>query len=113
MVTWYGKTFQPARTGMIEKSKSHPSQNCCFGTTNPYPNELCHPELRTMLCSFAMLRARCEGSAPLLFRDAIIQAVLDSLTVQPSRSFGYAETVSKQFAVRVARFRMGHRGGMR
>src|SRR5438270_6750797 len=58
-----------------------------------------------------MLRMRGEGSAPLLFRAADHPAVLDSPRVQRSRSFGFAETVSKRFAVRVARLRMAHRGG--
>ena len=48
---------------------------------------------------------RCSSGQP------IIQAVLDSLMVQRSRSFGFAETVSKHFAVRVARLRMAHHGG--
>ena len=47
-----------------------------------------------------MLRMRGEGSAPLLFRAADNPAVLDSPRVQRSRSFGFAETVSKHFAVR-------------
>jgi len=37
----------------------------------------------------------------------IIQAVMDSPTVQQSRSFGIAETLSKHFAVRVARLQDG------
>ena len=41
----------------------------------------------------------------------ILQAVLDSPTVQRSRSFGFAETVSKHAAARVARLRMARRGG--
>jgi hypothetical protein len=31
--------------------------------------------------------------------------------VQRSRSFGFVETVSKHFAIRVARLRMARRGG--
>jgi hypothetical protein len=47
---------------------------------------------------------RCSSGQP------ITQAVLDSPTVQRSRSFGFAETLSKHFAVRVARLRMACRG---
>jgi hypothetical protein len=54
---------------------------------------------------------RGEGSAALLFRQPIIQTILDSPTMQRSRSFGFAETVSKHFAVRVARLRMAGREG--
>jgi len=45
------------------------------------------------------------------FRAADPSAVLDSPTVQRSRSFGFAETVSKHVAARVARLRMARRGG--
>src|SRR5579864_1624095 len=70
-----------------------------------------HPEPSTILCSFSMLQMRGEGSAPLLFRAADPPSSLDSPTVQRSRSFGFAETVSKHFAIRVARLRMARRGG--
>ena len=45
--------------------------------------------------------AGCSSGQPSL------QAVLDSPAVQRSRSFGFAETVSKHFAVRVARLQDG------
>jgi hypothetical protein len=58
-----------------------------------------------------MLWTRGEGSAPLLFRAADYPSSLDSPTVQQSRSFGFAKTVSNHFAIRVARLRMARRGG--
>jgi hypothetical protein len=80
-----------------------------------------------MLCSFIKLQAQGEGSAP-----AAVQGSRSSmqswiaLRVQRSRSFGFppqhaktlriggpgfAETLSKHFAVRVARLRIAYRGG--
>src|SRR6478752_1154308 len=52
-----------------------------------------HPEPITMLCSACEAKdlLRCSSGQP------IIQAVLNSPTVQRSRSFGFAETVSKTF----------------
>ena len=77
--------------------------------TNLYPYE--HAILSRARCS-ALLWSGCEAK-DLLRRSsgqAIIDAVLDSPTVQRSRSFGFAETVSKHFLVRVACLRMADRG---
>jgi len=52
-----------------------------------------------------------EGSALLLFRAPILQAVLDNPMVQWSRSFGFAEIVSKHLALCMAGFRMAYPGG--
>src|SRR5579859_619638 len=69
-----------------------------------------HPERAQ--CSVALPCSGCEAKDLLRCASGqpIPQAVLDSPTVQRSRSFGFAETVSKHFAVRVARLRMARRG---
>jgi len=64
-----------------------------------------------MFSSFTVLRMRGEDLLRCSSGQPILQAVLDSPTVQQSRSFGFAETVSKHFAVRVARLRMARGGG--
>jgi len=48
----------------------------------------------------------CYSSGP-----PILRAVLDNPIVQRSRSFGFAGTVSKHFAFRVACLSMARRGG--
>src|SRR5579859_2355542 len=69
-----------------------------------------HPERAQ--CSVALPCSGCEAKDLLRCASGqpIPQAVLDSPTVQRSRSFGFAETVSKHFAVRVARLRMARPG---
>ena len=49
-----------------------------------YPHECTILKPSTMLCSFTMPRMRGEASAPLIFRAAIIQGVLNSPKVQRS-----------------------------
>jgi len=79
-----------------------------------------------MLCFITILRMRGEGSAPLLFKAADLPSSLGlpygaaepilRLPTQHARTArvgdpGFAETVSKHFAVRVARLRMARREG--
>jgi len=64
-----------------------------------------------MLCSFSMLRMRGEGSAPLLFRAAIIQPSWIALECGGADPSVFAETVSKSAALRVARLKMSRREG--
>ena len=76
----------------------------------PNPHE--YAILRRARCSAPLPCSGCEAKDLLRCSSGqpVIQAVLDSLTVQRSRSFGFAETVSKHFALRVALLRMVRRG---
>src|ERR1700739_74191 len=98
MVTWYGKTFQPAR--MEDRKIEIPTfPKLLFLNHQSLSPGMGHPEPRTMLCSYHAPGAakdlpRCS-SGTRSSRPSWI-----ALTVQQSRSFGCAETSLKCVVVR-------------